>query len=66
MTIPTKGTMEQLCKIGLGTRWFTSQDELAIETYLSAEEVHFLFLCLYPPLKNILYELWKKTGLEIL
>ncbi len=45
-----RGTLGQLCEMGLGSKWFTSEDRLEIADYLSAEELHFLIVCLYPSL----------------
>lgn len=60
--VPTRGSLDKLCKVGLGVLWFTRDDMLSIATYLTAEELHFLLLCLYPPLKNIPYEFCKAAG----
>ena len=60
--IPTKGPLNELCKRGLGTLWFSASDKLQIDTSLSPEEFHFLLLCLYPMLNDIPYELCKAAG----
>ena len=59
MKIPTKGSLNELCKRGLGTLWFSACDKLQIETCLTREEFHFLLLCLYPMLNDTPYELCK-------
>ncbi len=58
-TVPTKGLMDQLVKIGLGIRWFSSDDKLDIDLYLTEGELHFLFICLFPVIP---YEICKATG----
>lgn len=60
--VPTKGKLANLCKIGLGSKWFCTEDKLAIELYLTKEELHFLIVCLYHQLHDVPYELCKATG----
>ena len=60
--VPIKSQMDTLCKVGLGTLWFSREDQLDLATYLTPEELHFLLLCLYPKLKEIPYEFCKATG----
>lgn len=60
--VPTKGPLNDLCKMGLGTLWFSASDKLQIETCMTPEEFHFLLLCLYPMLSEVLYELCKAAG----
>lgn len=62
VSVPKKGVLDTLCKCGLGTLWFTKEDPLSIATYLIPEELHFLFLCLYPILSGISYEMCKAAG----
>lgn len=61
-TVPKMGSLSKLCRIGLGSKWFTVDDRLEIELHLSAEELHLLILCLYPQLKGIPYEFCKAAG----
>lgn len=60
--VPIKGILNQLCKHGLGTKWFCKEDQLEMPLYLTAEEVHYLICILYPPLKRISYEFCKASG----
>ena len=60
--VPVKGPMDALCKVGLGTLWFSREDQLELATHLTPEELHFVILCLYPKLKEIPYEFCKATG----
>ena len=62
MSVPKKGTLDRLCKHRMGTLWFTKEDPLHIPTYLTPDELHYLFLCLYPMLSGIPYEFCKATG----
>ncbi len=55
-TVPKRGSLGQLCRMGLGSKWFTAEDRLEIPDYLSAEELHFLIVCLKP------YEFCKAAG----
>ena len=59
MCVPTKGVLDALCKIGLGSN---SDDKLAVDVYVSAEEFLFILICLFPPLRGLLYEICKATG----
>ena len=52
----------RLCKIGLGSKWFTNDYKLVVDVYLSAEEFHFLLVCLFPPIRYVPYEICKATG----
>ena len=61
-SVPRKGLLDQLCKRGLGTLWFTKEDSLTIPTYLTPDELHFILMCLYPVLSGIPYEFCKATG----
>lgn len=60
--VPVKGTLDALCKAGLGTLWFCKDDQLELPTYLSPDELHFLLLCLYPKLFGTPYEFCKAAG----
>ena len=60
--VPTRGSLDKLCKAGLGVLWFTREEMLSIPTYLTAEELHFLMICLYPLLRNEPYEFCKAVG----
>ena len=60
--VPTKGALNDLCKVGLGTLWFSAIDKLEVHTAMTPEEFHFLLLCLYPMLKDVPYELCKAAG----
>lgn len=62
MSVPKKGILDRLCKHRMGTLWFTKEDPLQIPTYLTPDELHFMFLCLYPMLSGIPYEFCKATG----
>ncbi len=59
---PTRGSLDKLCKRGLGVLWFTRDDMLNVPTYLTAEELHFLIIFLYPLLRNEPYEFCKAAG----
>ena len=61
-SVPKRGVLGRLCRMGLGSKWFTADETLEIEAYLSADEVHFLIVCLYPQLKRIPYEFCKAAG----
>ena len=61
-TVPTKGVLDSLCKLGLGSKWFSGEDKLALGIEVSSEEFHFVVVCLFPPLRNIPYEVCKATG----
>ena len=61
-SLPKRGPLDRLCKCGLGTLWFTKDDPLSIGTYLTPDELHYLFLCLYPILAGIPYEFCKAAG----
>lgn len=58
----TKGVLDSLCKIGLGSKWFTTDDKLVVDIDVSAEEFHFMLICLFPPLRDLPYEMCKATG----
>lgn len=60
VTVPTKGVLDHLCKLGLGSKWFCNEQYLDA----SAEELHFLLLCLFLPLMDIPYEICKHLVLE--
>ena len=60
--VPTKGVLDSLCKIGLGSKWFSNDDKLAVNVDTSAEEFHFLLTCLFPPIRRVPYEICKATG----
>lgn len=60
--VPTKGKLANLCLLGLGSKWFCNEDKLAIELQFTAQEVHFLIVCLYPQLRDVPYELCKAAG----
>lgn len=60
--VPTRGTLDRLCKRGLGILWFTKEGPLELPTYLTADELHFLVVCLYPLLQRIPYEFCKAAG----
>ena len=62
MNVPKKGVLDRLCHIGLGSKYFTSNEKLGLELYLSPEELYFVILCLYPQLKGIPYEFCKAAG----
>ena len=62
MCVPTKGILDALCKIGLGSKWFNVDDKLAMDVYVSAEKFHFILICLFPPLQHLLYEICKATS----
>ena len=51
-----------LCKLGLGSKWFTNDDRLVVNLDTSAEEFHFLLTCLFPPIRGVPYEICKVTG----
>lgn len=51
--------LDSLCEIGLGSKWFTNNDKLVVDVYLSAEEFHFLLVCLFPPIHDVSYEICK-------
>ncbi len=51
--------------MGLGSKWFTAEDRLEIADYLSAEELHFLIVCLYPQLKGKPYEFCKAAPVTV-
>ncbi len=61
-SVPSQLAMDELCKVGLGTRWFSREDRLKLPLYLTAEEIHFVMTCLYPKLQNAPYEFCKATG----
>ena len=60
--VPTKGTLDTLCKVGLGSKWLCAEDRLSLGVEVSSEEFYFVVLCLFPPLRNIPYEICKATG----
>lgn len=60
--VPTKGVLGSLCKIGLGSKWFSNDDKLAVNVDTSAEEFHFLLTCLFPPIQRVPYEICKAIG----
>lgn len=60
--VPTRSSLDRLCKLGLGVLWFTREDMLSIPTYLTPDELHFLVICLYPLIKSIPYEFCKAAG----
>ena len=59
---PTKGVLDSLCRRGLGSKWFTSEDKFAVSVDATAEEFHFAIQCLFPLIKSIPYEFCKATG----
>lgn len=62
VTVPTKGVLDHLCKLGLGSKWFCNEDKLPVPVDASAEGMHFVLLCLFPPLMDIPYEICKASG----
>lgn len=60
--VPTRSSLDRLCKLGLGVLWFTREDMLSIQTYLTPEELHFLIICLYPLIRDVPYEFCKAAG----
>ena len=61
--VPNKIELDDLCRDGLGTLWFT-RDENPLELdFVNAEELHFLILCLYPIMAGIPYQLCRAAGL---
>ena len=59
LCVPTKGVLDSLCKLGLGSKWFTNDDKVVVNLDTSADEFHFLLLCLFPQLRGIPYEICK-------
>lgn len=60
--VPYKSELDELCREGLGTLWFSrTEDPLELEL-INAEELHFLILCLYPILKEVPYEFCRAAG----
>ena len=57
--VPARDMMDGLCREGLGTLWFSKEQELE---HLDPQEFHFLILCLYPFLKNVPYEICRAGG----
>ena len=54
--------MDQLCRKGLGTLWLDKDVQLQLPHYYNSEELHFVFLCLYPQLVGEKYELCRAGG----
>ena len=61
-TVPTKGVLDSLCKLGLGSKWFSGEDKLALGVEVSSEEFHFVMVCLFPLIRDVPYEVCKATG----
>ena len=59
---PTKGVLDSLIRRGLGSKWFTCDDKLAVNADATADEFHFLIQCLFLLIKIIPYEFCKATG----
>lgn len=55
--VPSKAILDGLCREGLGTLWFTKDQELLELDLLDVREFHFMIICLYPCLKNVPYEI---------
>ena len=61
--VPSRDQMDRLCRKGLGTLWFDKDvDQLEFPQHYGADEVHFMLICLYPPLANIKYEFCHAGG----
>ena len=54
--------MDRLCRKGPGMLWFDKDDQLQLLLCYNAEELHFVFLCLYPPLVGQKYQLCRAGG----
>lgn len=59
---PTKGVLDGLCRRGLGSKWFTTDDRFTVNVDTTAEEFDFAVQCLFPPIRSIPYEFCKTTG----
>lgn len=61
--VPCRTELDSLCREGVGTLWFTKdEDPLELEL-LQPAELHFLIVCLYPMLKSVPYEFCRAAGL---
>lgn len=60
--VPTRDLLDGLCREGLGTLWFSKDQEPLELELLDAQEFHFQIVCLYPSLKNVPYEICRAGG----
>ena len=60
--VPTKSAMDDLCRDGMGTLWFSRDEEPLELDLLSSTELHYLVVSLYPMLKNTSYEFCRAGG----
>ncbi len=61
--VPSKIELDYLCRDGLGTLWFTRDEDPLELDFVNAEELHFLILCLYPMMAGIPYQFCRAAGL---
>ena len=54
--------MDGLCRIGLGTLWFTKEEEPLELDLLNAEELNYLLISLYPKLMDVPYQFCRAGG----
>ena len=60
--IPNRAVLDGLCREGMGTLWFTKDEEPLELDMLSADELHYLIVNLYPMLQNVPYRLCRAGG----
>ena len=63
--VPTKGTLDTLCEVGLGSKWLCAEDRLSLGVEVSSEEFILLFCVFFRHCEILHMRYARRLGLEI-
>ena len=61
--VPSRDQMDRLRRKGLETLWFDKEvNQLEFPQHYGGDEIHFMLICLHPPLVKVKYEFCRAGG----